>query len=249
MTPNLTGKKALVTGGARGIGLATVGALARAGADVTFTARNDASVAKALSELPEGVTAKGVVADATDLDAVSAIASQGFDILINNAGIIGPIGRITDVDVTEFARNHEINITGAFHVIQQVLPHMAKNGGTIVNLSSGAAHNPMEGWSAYCSGKAALKMLTACVDKELGEQGVRAFGFAPGVVDTGMQGSIRESGINPVSQLKRTDLAPVHEPAAAMVWLCGNDSDDLAGQEIDVRDPALRTRVGLKGAA
>lgn len=249
MTPDLTGKKALVTGGARGIGLATVEALARAGAEVTFTARNDASVEKALSELPYGVTAKGVVADATDLDAVAAVASQGIDILINNAGIIGPIGRITDININEFARNHEINITGAFYVIQQVLPHMVKNGGTIVNLSSGAAHNPMEGWSAYCSGKAALKMLTACVDKEFAEKGVRIFGFAPGVVDTGMQGAIRESGINPVSQLKRSDLAPVAEPANAMVWLCGEESNDLVGQEIDVRDPAFRKRVGLEVAA
>ena len=249
MTPDLTGKKALVTGGARGIGLASVEALAGAGAAVTFTARNDASIEKALSELPADVIVKGVVADATDLGAVSAVASQGFDILINNAGVIGPIGRISDVDISEFARNHEINITGAFHVIQQVLDHMVKNGGTIVNLSSGAAHNPMEGWSAYCSSKAALKMLTACVDKEFGEKGVRAFGFAPGVVDTGMQGSIRESGINPVSQLKRSDLAPATEPAAAMVWLCGDESGDLAGQEIDVRDPALRARMGLEEVA
>ena len=108
-------------------------------------------------------------------------------------------------DISEFARNHEINITGAFHVIQQVLDHMVKNGGTIVNLSSGAAHNPMEGWSAYCSSKAALKMLTACVDKDFGEKGVRAFGFAPGVVDTGMQGSIprkRDQPGEPVEALR-----------------------------------------------
>lgn len=246
MTPDLSGAKALVTGGARGIGLATVEALARAGAEVTFTARNDASVGKALAQLPQDVSARGVVADAADHDAVVALGTEGFEILVNNAGIVGPIGRMADIPADEVAKNHAINITGALVAMQAVLPHMARNGGVIVNLSSGAAHTAMEGWSAYCSGKAALAMLTRCVHNEYGESGVRAIGFAPGVVDTGMQGLIRKSGINPVSRLKRTDLAPVHEPAAAIAWLCGDEAADLAGREIDLRDPELRTRMGLE---
>lgn len=246
MSENLNNKKALVTGGARGIGLATVEALAKAGADVIFTARNQASIDKALSDLPDGITARGVICDATDQPAVKALMADGFDILINNAGIIGPIGRMTDVDIGEWAKNVEVNLTSAFYVIQQALPHMIKHGGTIVNLSSGAAHNPMEGWSAYCSGKAGVAMLTRCVDKEYGEQGVRIFGFAPGLVDTGMQGSIRESGINPVSGFKRSDLSPTWEPAKGMVWLCTSAADDLAGSELDVRQEDFRRRAGLE---
>lgn len=246
MSLELKTKKALVTGGARGIGLATVEALAKAGADVTFTARNQPSIDKALSELSTGLAARGVICDATDQAAVKTLMSEGFDILINNAGIIGPIGRMTDVHVSDWSQNIEVNLTSSFYVIQQALPHMIKNGGTIVNLSSGAAHGPMEGWSAYCSGKAGLAMLTRCVAKEYGEQGVRIYGFAPGVVDTGMQGSIRESGINPVSELKRSDLAPAWEPAKAIVWLCTEQADDLAGEELTIRDEDFRRRVGLE---
>lgn len=246
MSVDLTNNKALVTGGARGIGLATVVALAKAGADVTFTARNQLSIDQALGELPEGIAARGVICDATDQPAVKALMAQGFEILVNNAGIIGPIGPITDVDITEWAKNIEVNLTAAFYVIQQALPHMIKHGGTIVNLSSGAAHNPMEGWAAYCSGKAGVAMLTRCVDTEYGEQGVRIFGFAPGVVDTGMQGLIRESGINRVSELKRSDLAPAWQPAQGIAWLCTPDADDLVGQEVDVRAEDFRRRAGLE---
>jgi NAD(P)-dependent dehydrogenase (short-subunit alcohol dehydrogenase family) len=80
---------------------------------------------------------------------------------------------------------------------------------------------------------------------EFGALGVRVFGFAPGVVDTGMQGLIRASGINPVSQLPRETLAPADQPARAIVWLCTPAADALAGKEIDVRDPGLRAAAGL----
>ena len=246
MNLDLSNKTALVTGGARGIGLVTVEALAKAGATVTFTARNQRSIDKALGELPDGVTAKGVICDATDRPAVKALMAGNFDILVNNAGIITPIGRMMDVDIDDWAVNIEVNLTAAFYVIQQALPHMIKNGGTIVNLSSGAAHNPMEGWSAYCSGKAGVAMLTRCVDKEYAEHGVRIFGFAPGVVDTGMQGSIRESGINPVSDILQSDLSPAWEPAHAIAWLCTKAADDLVGSEIDVRTEDFRRSAGLE---
>ena len=105
MSLDLNNKKALVTGGARGIGFATVEALAKAGAEVTFTARNQPSIDKALGELPEGVTARGVICDATDQPAVKALMAVGFDILVNNAGVINPIGRMMDVDIGDWAKN------------------------------------------------------------------------------------------------------------------------------------------------
>ena len=86
---------------------------------------------------------------------------------------------------------------------------------------------------------------TRSVHLEYGAQGVRVFGFAPGVVDTDMQGTIRASGINPVSQLPRNSLAPAAEPAQAIAWLCTPAADPLAGQELDVRDPDLRAAARL----
>lgn len=243
---SLSGKTALVTGGNRGIGLAVVKALAEAGATVHFTARSAANIAAAQRELGP-IVATGHHANMTDRTAMTTVLEYGFDILINNAGVIGPIGRMLDVSPEDWAMNIETNLIAAFHATQTAMAHMvARGGGTIVNLSSGAAHRPMEGWSAYCCGKAGLAMLTRAIHEEYAPQGIRVFGFAPGVVDTDMQGSIRTSGINPVSKIPRENLAPTHEPAKAIAWLCTPAADTLAGQEIDVRNPDLRAQVGLR---
>lgn len=241
----LDGKTALVTGGNRGIGLATVRALAKAGATVHFTARSAANIAAAQREL--GPTrATGHHVNMTDRLAMTTLMEQPFDILINNAAVIAPIGRVLDVSVEDWASSIDINLTSAFHAIQLAIRQMvAKGGGTIVNISSGAAHRPQEGWSAYCAGKAGLAMLTRSVHMEYGDQGIRIFGFAPGVVDTDMQGAIRASGINPVSKLPRESLAPAQEPATVIAWLCTPAADALAGQELDIRAPDLRAAAGL----
>lgn len=241
----LTGTSALVTGGSRGIGLATVRALAKAGARVHFTARRAASIAAAQRELGD-IPATGHHADMTDRFAMATLLEQGFDILINNAAVIGPIGRILDISAEDWATSIDINLSAAFHATQRALGHMvAKGGGTIVNISSGAAHRPQEGWSAYCAGKAGLAMLTRSVHMEYGDQGIRVFGFAPGVVDTDMQATIRASGINPVSKLPRESLASAEDPARVIAWLCTPAADRLAGQDLDIRAPDLRAAAGL----
>jgi NAD(P)-dependent dehydrogenase (short-subunit alcohol dehydrogenase family) len=236
MTINLAGKRVLVTGGNRGIGRAAVQHLARAGADVTFTAR---TAAGAISDIAEGV-----VADVTDRAAMVALMSRGFDAMVNNAGIITPIGRIDVVAIEDWAQNIAVNLVAAFHVIQLAIQTMPK-GGTIINLSSGAARRPMEGWSAYCAGKAGLAMVTQAVHAEFGDRGIRIFGFAPGVVDTDMQGTIRASGVNPVSKIPRENLAAPDDAAHAIAWLCTPAADLFAGQEVDVRNEAFRRAAGL----
>jgi NAD(P)-dependent dehydrogenase (short-subunit alcohol dehydrogenase family) len=103
----------------------------------------------------------------------------------------------------------------------------------------------MEGWGAYCAGKAGLAMLTQCIALEHGAAGIRAFGFQPGTVDTEMQQIIRASGINPVSQMRREDHAPAGDPGRVITWLCGEAAAGLAGQELSIRDPELRAQAGL----
>jgi NAD(P)-dependent dehydrogenase (short-subunit alcohol dehydrogenase family) len=236
MTIDLAGKRVLVTGGNRGIGLAAVQHLARAGAEVTFTARTAAGAASDIAE--------GVVADVTDRAAMAALMARGFDAVVNNAGIITPIGRIDVVAIEDWAQNIAVNLVAAFHVIQLAIRAMPK-GGTIINLSSGAARRPMEGWSAYCAGKAGLAMVTQAVHAEFGDRGIRIFGFAPGVVDTDMQGTIRASGINPVSKIPREELAAPDDAAHAIAWLCTPAADPFVGQEVDVRHAAFRQAAGL----
>jgi NAD(P)-dependent dehydrogenase (short-subunit alcohol dehydrogenase family) len=238
MMIDLAGKRVLVTGGSRGIGLAAVQHLARAGADVTYTARTAAGAQAA------GAVARGMVADVTDRAAMEGLMTRGFDAVVNNAGIVTPIGRIDAVAIDDWAQNIAVNLVAAFHVVQCAIKGMPK-GGTIVNLSSGAAHRPMEGWSAYCAGKAGLAMVTRSVHEEFGDRGIRIFGFAPGIVDTDMQGTIRASGINPVSKIPREDLAAPDDAAHAIAWLCTAAADMFAGQEVDVRNADFRRAAGL----
>lgn len=249
----LAGKVAIVTGASRGIGAAAAKALATAGAAVVLTARNGAAAARVAAEIAGGGgRAAGLACDIADPAAVEALvaaAGRQFgppDILVNNAGIIEPIGALAASDPAQWRRNIEINLLGAYHTVRAVLPAMLERGaGTIVNLSSGAAHRPLEGWSAYCAAKAGLAMLTQALALEAGPSGLRVFGLAPGVIDTGMQVAIRASGVNRVSRIPRADLAPVDHPAAAIVYLCTPAADDLAGTEVSLGDPAFRRRIGL----
>jgi NAD(P)-dependent dehydrogenase (short-subunit alcohol dehydrogenase family) len=179
----------------------------------------------------------------TDRAGVVALMAEPFDIVVNNAGVVTPIGRMDVLDVEAWAQNIGVNLVAAFHVTQQAI-RARPVGLTVVNLSSGAARSAMEGWSAYCAGKAGLSMLTRSVYLEFGP-GVRVFGFAPGVVDTDMQGVIRASGINAVSRIPRENLAGVEGPAQAIAWLCTAAADVYAGQEVDVRDAGFRVACGL----
>lgn len=235
MTIDLTGKRALVTGGSRGIGAAAVYALVAAGAQVTYTARHSTPL--------QGPRITGLIADVTDHAAMAPILATAFDIVINNAAIITPIGRIDTLDLHDWAHNITTNLVAAFAVVQGAI--RARPATTIINLSSGAARRPLEGWSAYCAGKAGLAMVTQAAHLECAPQGLRIFGLTPGTVDTGMQAEIRASGINPVSQIPRSDLAPVSGPATAILWLCTPAADPYLGQDIDIRDPAIRAATGM----
>jgi 3-oxoacyl-[acyl-carrier protein] reductase len=251
--PTLHDKVVLVTGASRGIGEAASLALAKAGAVVMLTARDGARIAALAARIEAaGGRAVAAVCDVSDYAAVSAVVADTMarfgrlDALINNAGVIEPIASVATADPAAWARNIQINLVGAFHCIRACLEKMrAAGGGTIVNISSGAAHRPLEGWSAYCTGKAGVAMLTRAVALEHAAEGIRVFGFAPGTIDTDMQVTIRASGVNQISKIPRADLAPVAHPAKAIVYLCSAEADDLAGQELSLRDADLRRRVGL----
>lgn len=251
------GKVAVVMGASRGIGLATANALARGGVTVVLAARNGAACENAADSLRKGGHAASAVAvDVTDYSSVQGavrFVEERFgrlDILINNAGVIEPLGRIGDCDPADWALSIQVNLIGAFNACRAGLRLLTdKAGGVIVNVSSGAAENPVEAMSAYCSGKAGLTMLTRCLALEHEESGLRVFGFRPGRIDTGMHGKLRSAGVNSLSLIDRSTLAAVDEPAEAITFLCSTDAASLAGMELDLGGPEFgrfrrRQRIG-----
>lgn len=88
-------------------------------------------------------------------------------------------------------------------------------------------------------------MLTKCLHKEAAANGIRAMGLSPGTVATQMQREIKASGVNPVSQLEWTDHIPADWPAKCLLWMCSKDSDEFLGEEISLREEAIRRRIGV----
>ena len=125
---------------------------------------------------------------------------------IGNAGILDPISHLAEADPDAWGKTIDVNLKGVFNGMRAAMPGMIERGaGTIITISSGAAHGPVEAWSSYCSSKAGAYMLTRCADKEAREKGLRIMGLSPGTVATGMQRDIKASAINPVSQLEWSD--------------------------------------------
>lgn len=249
----LSGKTVVITGAGRGIGAAAAEAMAAEGAALLLLARSAEGITTLATRLRKaGSLAEAMTCDVAEFTQVQAAigrAHEAFgrvDAIVNNAGVIEPIGPLATVDPRAWAHAADVNFKGVFNGIRAVLPEMrAQGSGVIVNLGSGAAHNPLEGWSHYCASKAASAMLTRCAHLENRGRGIRVFSLSPGTVATDMQRQIKASGINAVSQMDFSQHAPVTDPARALVWLLTDDAAEFAGQEISLRDPATRARIGL----
>lgn len=246
----LSGKCALITGASRGIGAETARAFAAEGANIVLLARG-ASAIKAL-EAEIGEKARAIPCDVSNYDELAtavdtAVKTFGsLDIVINNAGVIEPISHLATSDPAEWGRVIDINLKGVYNGMRAAAPVMQKAGqGTIITISSGAAHHALEGWSHYCASKAGAAMLTTCAHKELSADGLRIMGLSPGTVATQMQREIKTSGVNPVSELDWEDHIPADWPARALVWMCKPESDAYLGQEISLREEVVRRKIGL----
>lgn len=243
---NLNNKVALVTGGNRGIGLATAKELASCGATVVIATRSNSS------EMATSFGAFAVPCDVANYQEVAeaveyCVKTHGsLDILVNNAGVIDPIAQMAESDPELWGQAIDTNVKGVYHGLRAAMPVMTQQGdGVIVNISSGAATKPLEGWSAYCASKAAVKMLTEAAHKEAGDKGIRVVGMSPGTVATDMMEQIRQSGVNPVSQLDWSTHIPPEWPAKAIAWLCTDAAQRFAGTDFSIKTEEGRRLVGL----
>ncbi|MDT0681822.1 SDR family oxidoreductase [Roseicyclus sp. F158] len=248
---DLNGKIALITGASRGIGAEAARAFVAAGAKVALLARDREAVADLAGELGADA-ALAVPCDVSRFWEVRAavdacVGTFGrLDVLVNNAGVIGPIARLSEADPDEWGQAIDVNLRGVFHGMRAALPVMLSQGaGTILTISSGAAHGPNEGWSAYCASKAGAAMLTRSLHLENGEGGIRAMGLSPGTVATDMQQQIKDSGVNRVSQLDWSEHISPEWVARTLVWMAGPEADAHVGEELSLRDEEIRRKVGL----
>jgi len=182
----LTGKLALVTGAASGIGLAICEAYAAAGADVIRTDRT----------APAGGLLSYAL-DVTDSQACAALAQAvqaqagHIDILVNSAGILVREG-IDSPRAHAIVRDvMDVNLHGTFNVIHAFLPHLRATRGCVINIASGAALRAQAGCAGYSASKGAVKMLTQTMAADLGKDGIRVNAIAPGVIDTPMTQATR----------------------------------------------------------
>lgn len=246
----MDGKTVLITGASRGIGAAAARAFADAGANVALVARDEESIAEIAGLI--GNQALAIPCNVSrywEVEAAVEATIKTFgrlDVLVGNAGTLGPVGPLSQTDPEEWDKAVDVNLKGVMYGMRAAMPGMiAQGSGTIITVSSGAAHGPVEGWSAYCSSKAAAYMLTRTADKECRNKGLRIMGLSPGTVATQMQRDIKASGVSPVSKLDWSAHIPPEWPAKALVWMCSSDADEFCGDDVHLRQDAIRKRIGL----
>jgi len=243
-------KTVMITGASKGIGAQAARVFANAGANIVLLARSQPEIEELADEIQTpalAIECDVAIWSGVETAAKSAIAKFGkIDILINNAGTIQPISRLSESDPDAWGSAIDTNLKGVYYGARAVLPSMVANGGgTILTVSSGAAHSPVEAWSHYCSSKAGAAMLTRSIDLEERANGIRAIGLSPGTVATDMQKEIKKSGVNPVSKLNWSDHIRSDWPALTLLWMCGSQADEYLGEEIKLGDAVIRQRVGL----
>ena len=249
---DLNGKTVLITGASRGIGAAGARAFAEAGATVVLAARSGKEIEAVATQI--GDRARAVTCDVADCGsveravAVAVEAFGGLDILVNNAGSIQPIARIEDSDPEEWGAAIDVNLKGVYYGMRAAhAPMVARGGGVIVNVSSGAATGVLEGWAHYCAGKAGALSLTKAGHLEWAGQGIRVVGLSPGTVATDMQVAIKASGINRVSEMDWEAHIPPEWVARAMLWLCTDAARHHDGGDFSLKTDEGRVEVGLPG--
>jgi 3-oxoacyl-[acyl-carrier protein] reductase len=236
MTRPLENKRALVTGGSRGIGAAIVKRLASEGAHValTYVSKPDQAQETAKAAQALGVQAIAIQADAADAKAVQAAVERtvaelgGIDILVNNAGV-GLMAPIDQFRLEDFDRTVAVNVRAAFVATQAVVKHMPQGGRIITIGSCNAERMPFVGGAVYAMSKAALVGLVKGLARDLGPRGITVNNIQPGPVDTDLNpadGAFADSLRN-LMALPR--YAAAEEIAGLVAYLAGPEAGFVTG--------------------
>jgi 3-oxoacyl-[acyl-carrier protein] reductase len=211
---NLKGKKALITGGSRGLGKATALAFAKEGIDVAITGRNEKNLQETVAELKTlGVNATYALFDVGNYDEVKIGIKRvladlgGVDILVNNAGIAA-FGSFNDMEVSQWSAIIQTNVMGMYYVTKEVLPHLiAKNQGDIINVSSTAGLSGNPNTSAYSASKFAVIGMSESLMKEVRKNNIRVCTLTPSTIASDMSLELGITDGNTEKVLQPEDFA------------------------------------------
>jgi 3-oxoacyl-[acyl-carrier protein] reductase len=247
---DLKDKVSIVTGGSRGIGKAIAIAFAKEGAHLVLNSRTASELEMSQQEIKNlsSVRVEIFLGDVTQPEEVKGLVNftlkqfANIDILVNCAGIYGPIGLVTDVDSEHWLQAIHINLYGTFLCMKAVLPVMMKNKkGKIVNLSGGGAAFPLPRFSAYAASKAAVVRLTETLAQEFKEYHIDINAIAPGAVNTRLLDQALDAGeaagkefLAKAIKQKQEGGVPPEKVAELAVFLASDKSDGLSGRLISL---------------
>jgi NAD(P)-dependent dehydrogenase (short-subunit alcohol dehydrogenase family) len=257
MTLALSHRNAIITGGSRGLGLAIAKAYVNAGANVLLCARDESTLQRAQRMVvgeaapDQAVFTKAAdVSDPTQVEALVDAALGVFSrvhILVNNAGIYGPIGDLESLDLDQWIRALHINLVGSVLTCRALVPHFKEHGyGKIIQLSGGGATSPLPHFSAYAASKAAVVRFAETLAEELREDHIDVNAVAPGALDTRMLDQVLEAGPKKVgadlyermAKVKAEGGVPLERGAGLAVFLASDASDGITGKLISaIWDP------------
>lgn len=253
----LKGRAAVITGANQGLGEAIATAYVVAGANVFLCARDEAKLVEVQTRL-KGLTGPGqqveaIRADVSKQQDIARLASAALNafpqvhIVVNNAGVYGPKGRIEEVDWSDWVQAIEINLLGSILVARAFLPHFRSHRyGKIIQLSGGGATAPLPFISAYAASKAGIVRFMETLAEEVKDDGVDINSIAPGALNTRLLDEVLEAGMDKVGRsfyeraLKQKEEggAPMEKGAALTVFLGSSLSDGITGKLISaVWDP------------
>ena len=236
---DLDGRRAVVTGGAQGIGRAIAERLAASGASVTLWDRDAGELDTARGAL--GPDTGAVVVDVADPRSVERAAAEtvgaagGIDVLVNNAGIAGPNAATWEYPIDEWRRVIEIDLNGVFYCCRAVVPHMIERGyGRIVNIASIAGKEGNPNASAYSAAKAGVIGLTKSLGKELADRNVAVNCITPAAARTRIFEQITQAHVDyMLSKIPRGRFVLVEELAALVAWLVSEENSFTTGAVFD----------------